>query len=173
MLYFAYGSNLCPHRLSNRIGPVAEVGTGVAPGFHLTFSKYGMDGSGKCHLVRSDRSAYGAVFELSPDQFRALDRIEGPGYRRRPIRVGTPGGDLSCVTYLARRHWIQYDLRPADWYRDMVLVGAYFIGAPQSYIRRIRSWPCRRELKRNSWDAIRWDIQYPFYSMDYDDWVPF
>lgn len=52
MKYFAYGSNMLTERLRARCPSAHPIGTGIAMGFRLNFSKRGEDGSGKAMLTK-------------------------------------------------------------------------------------------------------------------------
>jgi hypothetical protein len=89
--YFAYGSNLHPVRLADRIGPAGLLGTATLPATRLAFNKLGRDGSGKGNLQlgQSDHQVCGAVYGMSPGQMEQLDRFEsrGAGYERHSLSV--------------------------------------------------------------------------------------
>ncbi len=145
--YLAYGSNLHPLRLSERIRSSRLVGVVELPGHRLAFHKRGMDGSGKCNLVPTglDKDlAFGAVFAMDAAEQSALDEIEGPGYARAELRVDLLGGSQDCFVYLAEDSHIESSLRPYAWYQRIVCLGAEFLGLPASYqegIARVRSRP--------------------------------
>ena len=50
VLYFAYGSNLCLRRMLGRASSARRVAAATLPGYSLTWSKIGVDGSGKCTI---------------------------------------------------------------------------------------------------------------------------
>lgn len=141
MYYLAYGSNMHPRRLAGRIEIIRSVGTVRLDGYKLVFQKRSNDGSSKCHLDRVGglSVAYGAVFEISDDQLRVLDRFEGEGfgYRREKWGILVHGRPLSVVVYLASESHLALDLEPYDWYKRIVLAGARWHGFPGDYIREI------------------------------------
>ena len=82
LFYLAYGSNLHPLRLADRIASVALIGSLRLEGYRLLFHKKGQDGSGKCDLRftgSATDSAYGALYTISSTQKAILDRFEGRG----------------------------------------------------------------------------------------------
>lgn len=141
MYYLAYGSNMHPGRLAGRVEIINVVGTVRLDGYKLVFQKRSNDGSAKCHLERVGGlgEAYGAVFEMSDDQLRVLDRFEGAGlgYRREQWEILVHGRPLSVVVYLASESHLALDLEPYDWYKRIVLAGARWHGFPEDYISEI------------------------------------
>jgi gamma-glutamylcyclotransferase len=80
--YFAYGSNLHPLRLIERVPSESWVGVIELTKHRLMFHKHSTDGSSKCNLVPTGSEAdliYGAIYEIDPAQKPDLDRVEGKG----------------------------------------------------------------------------------------------
>ena len=101
--YFAYGSNLHPVRLRERVPSADLLGVVERPAHRLAFHKRSHDGSAKCNLFHtaseSDR-VYGAIYRLDPGQKKDLDRHEGSGkgYRDAQVRLRHQGRTYSCFT---------------------------------------------------------------------------
>lgn len=140
MLYAAYGSNLHPLRLQERTPSAEFLGTAEVPGWSLTFTKRGGDGSGKCNIVVDDAAVHVAVYRLDPGEVSLLDACEGAGYRRGDLAV--PGFGR-CFTYLGEADWIEETLKPFDWYRELVRLGTLRHGFPAPYRERIEAVACR------------------------------
>lgn len=141
VLYFAYGSNLCLPRLRSRVPNVALVGRAVLPGHDLRWHKRSIDTSGKCNVIEAPTSiVHGALFEMSPEGKRLLDRAEGRGlgYDDAEVRVEAADGPFRAVTYLADPAYIDETLTPFTWYRDLVISGAEALGFPTDYVSRLR-----------------------------------
>jgi gamma-glutamylcyclotransferase len=138
-VYFAYGSNLHPDRLGERLGRVECLGVGRLVDWRLTFEKEGCDGSGKCDVVpdADGFSVWGALYKLSLEQFTVLDEFEGRGYERRRITVEGEAGAVSTETYVAVPALRKSGLWPFDWYRDLVLAGALHHGFEAGYCEAI------------------------------------
>ena len=137
--YLAYGSNLHPLRLQQRLGPVERLGAVRLPGRQLCFHKRGEDGSGKCNLVADPASnAWGVVYRIGSGQRPLLDDFEGEGYRVEQWTLSLDGGWLQCFTYIGEAGWLDDSLRPRCWYRDLVWHGALHAGFPGSYVDSIR-----------------------------------
>ena len=123
--YFAYGSNLHPVRLTERVPSAKFVGTVELAHHDLAFHKKSHDGSGKCNLLHtgaeSDR-VHGAIYTLDPEHKALLDRYEGKGagYMDSPLQVQHQGQSYSCFTYLAQSSYIVVTCNPItgikNWY---------------------------------------------------------
>ena len=81
--YFAYGSNLHPVRLMERVPSAEFVGVIKQPRYRLAFHKKSRDGSGKCNILESDSEldqVFGVIYQLNPLHKNDLDRFEGNGH---------------------------------------------------------------------------------------------
>jgi hypothetical protein len=144
LLYFAYGSNLHPIRLLERVPSACLVEPARLPGHDLRFHKRGGDGSAKCDAAwtgRESDAVLGAVYRLAAHERMLLDGFEGEGrgYDRREIVVEGAGGRRAVFTYLAARDAIDATLRPFDWYRGLVLAGTRRLAFPAAYVARVAS----------------------------------
>ena len=142
--YFAYGSNLHPLRLSERVSSARLVGPGWLSGYRLLFHKRGQDGSGKCNLLRTKEESdlvYGAIYTLDRTHKPLLDAFEGrgAGYIDRQIMVSSNTGISHCFTYLAQESHIDENTRPYHWYKKLVIQGARYLGFPTAYIASIEA----------------------------------
>ena len=137
--YLAYGSNLHPVRLRERVPSARPVGVIGLDGWRLRFHKRGRDRSGKCNIIRSQRPVdrvYAAVYEIDAGEKRALDKAEslGRGYEEMSLAVGRYG---EAFCYTAGAGFIAESLVPYTWYRDYVSVGARYHRLPETYVRTI------------------------------------
>ena len=137
MLYAAYGSNLHPLRLSLRLPDSRFEGTAAIAGLRLCFHKRSRDQSGKCNIVAGDGSIHVAVYELGGQERAKLDQIEGQGSGYCVETLEVPGFG-ECFTYVATASFINDELRPYSWYKELVLVGCEALGLPQDYIKEIQ-----------------------------------
>lgn len=138
MYYLAYGSNLHPARLEQRLGSVVRIGVAELPGYELRFHKRGADGSGKGNLLKAPgRSAWGVVFKLDEQQKKRLDEFEGDGYDCVEVEVSIDHENYQCFCYLAQPDWIDDSLLPHDWYRDLIMYGARHAGVTSEYLQTI------------------------------------
>lgn len=142
--YFAYGSNLHPVRLTERVPSASLVGAIELARHRLRFHKKGRDGSGKCNLSRTEstvNSVHGALYELNPAHKSLLDRYEGrgAGYADERIDLQHRGREYTCFTYLAQRSHVADNLRPFHWYKQLVVLGAKYLEFPEAYVSSIES----------------------------------
>lgn len=144
MRYAAYGSNLHPRRLSDRISSAKLIGTGYLPNRSLRFHKRSLDESGKCNIISEGRGVHVGVFELSSADKAILDKIEGlgSGYVGTSLQVPEIG---LCESYVAEYSYTDDSLIPYDWYKELVLLGARFHKFPDSYIEEIDAVATRRD----------------------------
>lgn len=146
MVYLAYGSNLHPLRLGERIASARLVDVIALPGWRLRFHKRGVDDSAKCNLVRTGNAAdraWGALFTLDPAERETLDRFEGPGYAVQALEVNTRGAPVEAFVYIARDTHLDDAGLPYDWYRDIVLAGARHLELPADYVAAIAAVQAR------------------------------
>jgi len=140
----AYGSNLHPLRITQRVPSARLFGMVRLEGYRLAFRKRGRDRSAKCDLeITGDATdaAYGAVYSVSPPEIALLDRFEdlGAGYSREQLRLRVNEGWLDVFVYLANESHVVEGLEPYDWYKGLVLAGARRHGFPSPYLSRIEA----------------------------------
>lgn len=157
MRYAAYGSNLHPLRLTERISSAQLVATGFLPNWSLQFHKRSNDGSGKCNILSGGNGIHVAVFEISATDKLELDRIEGLGVGYSETILSVPGIG-PCASYVAEQSHIDDSLVAYDWYKELVLLGASVHGFPDSYLDRIDSVPVRQDpspdRRVDSWKIV-------------------
>jgi len=155
--YAAYGSNLHPLRLAERVTSTRLLGTSHVPGWSLQFHKRGNDGSAKCNISRLGEGVHVAVFEMAEVEKEKLDKIEGlgKGYTDSMIDVPEFG---SCFTYLGSVSHICDELIPYDWYKEMVLLGCRKLDFPSGYASAIEAVKARRDpdgnRSREQWQFV-------------------
>jgi len=140
--YLAYGSNLHPQRLIERVPSASLVGVVELPGWTLNFHKRGADGSAKCDLVQVPQPSlcFAALYTLQAAHKPLLDEVEGlgSGYRLCWMPCRFQGRSYQAFAYRASATHIEAELRPYRWYRDLVLDGARFLGFAEHYVASIR-----------------------------------
>lgn len=142
--YLAYGSNLHPFRIKQRLPGAELIGNTKIDGFSLTFHKRGQDASGKGHIHADNTQnshIYGAVYRLGKAQKGILDEIEGPGYGTSNIDVRIGQDRYSCFAYIGMASHLDKNLTPFHWYKSLILLGAQFHQFPDYYIRAIEQVP--------------------------------
>ena len=144
MYYFSYGSNMSSRRILARAPTAVKVATAVLERHRLVFHKISHnDATAKCDAWETGRPedcVHGVVFTISEQDKLELDRHEGlgQGYEQKMVRVALAGGEvIEAMTYYATR--IDPDLKPLDWYKSHVLLGAKEHGLPEEYIRVIET----------------------------------
>lgn len=140
VLYFAYGSNLHPLRMAERLADPRLLGAASLPGWTRVFDKRGRDGSGKCSIVQADDMLHGALYTLTPADKARLDVIEGRGTGYDTLEVEMPGVGTAS-TYVARADARASGLAIFDWYLGLVVAGAHHLRFPAACIARLRALP--------------------------------
>ena len=136
--YFAYGSNLHPLRLQERVPSAELIGVAKHPNHTLTFHKKSHDGSSKCNIYNAESGLiFGAIYKLNPDHKSELDRFEGKGYIDSQITLEHNDNNYTCFTYLAQQSHIANNLKPYHWYKQLVVLGAQYLQFPDAYITSI------------------------------------
>lgn len=140
--YFAYGSNMNPARVAERIGRTRRALSGVLPDHALRFDKASRV-AGIAHAnvvpVSGDR-VEGALFELeTPDQIRLMDPFEGypREYGRHRLPVVTHEGYIEAWVYIAAPGTTAGSLKPAWEYLAHLLEGEPFL-TPEYFARLAR-----------------------------------
>lgn len=136
--YAAYGSNLHPVRLTERLPSAQLIGPGFLPNHRLHFGKRSIDTSGKCSIAPEGSGIRVAVYELNIADKRRLDDIEGVGRGYSDEIIEVPGFS-ACSTYVGEPSHIDESLLPYDWYRELVLLGCRFHGFPAEYTAAIEA----------------------------------
>ena len=156
-LYAAYGSNLHPQRLRERIRSATLRGTGFLQKYTLQFHKRGQDRSAKCGFSDCGQGMHVAVYEVDDGDRKILDNIEGVGRGYDVDEISVPGFG-KCFTYVAARSHIDELLHPFDWYREMVLLGCLAHAFPVAYRERIAAIPVMEDphppRRKTNWHTV-------------------
>lgn len=142
--YLAYGSNLHPFRLTQRVPSAKPIGVVPMPGKHLAFHKRSQDRSGKCLFYEPGGAhdiMYGVVYEFDSADKGTLDALEGlgKGYNEELVAFPLNGETYRAYVYVASFTHIDASLAPYDWYKEMVLLGARYHRLPPEYIGKIEA----------------------------------
>lgn len=134
---------------SARFVCVAKVG-----GHEIVFNKKSFDGSGKANIIKVDDGVeiYGALFEIELNEQQALDNAEGRDYRRNDDFVVTrmdTGEQMSTSIYIAKADKTENNLRPYDWYKDVILAGAWQHQFPEQYVEQLNAIQSVVDVKAN------------------------
>ena len=163
--YFAYGSNMLLERLQKRCKTACFLGVAVAHGYTLDFSKKSKDdGSGKATIAKTgnDTALYGALFEIDLNECPSLDRSEGSDYDRKDefvVRRVDNDKELTVTTYIAKHDAMEKNLMPYDWYKQLIVAGAWQGKLPDFYLARLKEIesipdPCPERTKRKEALAV-------------------
>ena len=163
--YFAYGSNMLLERLQKRCKTACFLGVAIVHGNTLAFSKKSEDGSGKATIARTasdDTVLYGALFEIDLNERPSLDRSEGADYDRKDefvVRRVDNDEELTVTTYIAKHDAMEKNLIPYDWYKQLIVAGAWQGKVPDSYLARLKAIesipdPCPERTKRKEALAV-------------------
>jgi gamma-glutamylcyclotransferase (GGCT)/AIG2-like uncharacterized protein YtfP len=128
--YFAYGSNL------NR-GDMRVRCPDARPGVPARLEGWRLAFRGVADIEPAEgRTVHGALWSLSPEDIRALDRYEGApsNYRRQIVEVETDEGRVTAMTYvMAHRDYLGL---PSEWYLGRVEAGFEEWGLPRTELLR-------------------------------------
>jgi hypothetical protein len=141
--YLAYGSNLHPQRLRERVPSCEILETVNITGYLLKFHKRSHDGSGKCNIHHTgNQNDYvpGVIYEISATEKVLLDQYEGVGNGYDVVEIDILGSEClhNVFAYIANPSHIDDSLQPYDWYRDLVLQGSLYHDMPEWHINFIR-----------------------------------
>ena len=141
VLVFAYGSNMHPERMLERVPGAVARGRGRLRGRRFVVNKRGRDGSAKANLADdADGLVWGVLWELTREEVAALDRHEG-GYERQQVSIETDEGVVTAETYVS--DWITEAPRAHDWYLTHIVRGARAFGFPEDYVAWLADHPSR------------------------------
>ena len=152
-------------RLRERCKSARFRGVAVAYGYTLVFNKKSKDGSGKATIAKNGNDGsgvYGALFKIDLNERKCLTRAEGGDYNRNDKFVVTRidnNQKLTVTTYVAKQSAIEENLVPYDWYKNLILAGAWQGKFPDTYIARLKAIesipdPCPQRLGRKEALAV-------------------
>lgn len=102
MYYFAYGSNLNKKQMMERCPDSKPVFTATLPNYKLVFAGWSRQWRGGVASIKSFRGdrVRGAIYEVSEQCLRQLDRYES-GYNRFKVTVlGEDSEPIEAITYI-------------------------------------------------------------------------
>ena len=138
VLYFAYGSNLDPVRMTHRTPSAVPVGTAVLPDHRVTFARM-PDGAvgGKAVITPSPGDeVQGVVYRVSVSDMHELDEYEGVdrgNYVRTTVAVHGSDGRMVQVHIYRPSPYVRDEELPSDGYAAVMRRGLAQWGfAPRS-----------------------------------------
>jgi gamma-glutamylcyclotransferase (GGCT)/AIG2-like uncharacterized protein YtfP len=132
LLYFAYGSNMDPEHMQDRVPEAQAVGPARLDGFRLEFNVYSTEWEGGAANLELDENAHvwGVLWNVSDDALQGLDAFQGhPSFfRREDVVVHGSEGPVIAWTYRVA-HQKGY-IRPTDAYVHRLRAGVRVHGLP-------------------------------------------
>jgi hypothetical protein len=143
-LYAAYGSNLDPRQMAGRAPHSPLQGHGWLHGWRLTFGGEDLSWEGALATVVEDPGSdvFVLLYDVGPGDEEALNRWEGEAlglYRRLRVRVHTSDGPVLAWLFVLDGY--EGGL-PSARYLGMIADAAESAGAPEEYVKDLRSRPC-------------------------------
>jgi cation transport regulator ChaC len=132
-LYFAYGSNMDPRHMLERVPGARPVGPARLEGFRLAFNVYSTEWRGGAANLELDQGAHvwGVLWEVPEDQVGGLDAFQGHPtfFRREDVVVVGPEGPVIAWTYRVAHQSGSY-VRPTEEYLWRVHSAIRSMGLP-------------------------------------------
>ncbi|MEP9384063.1 gamma-glutamylcyclotransferase family protein [Nocardioides sp. KR10-350] len=144
-LYAAYGTNLDPAVMGHRCPHSPLRTTGWLTGWRLTFGgeEHGWDGALATIVEDPLEEVFVAVYDVAAHDEGLLDQWEMADtglYRKTKVRVNALAEDLLVWTYVLDA--FEGGL-PSAHYLGALANAAEAADAPQDYVLRLRTRPCR------------------------------
>lgn len=142
MLYAAYGSNLDPQQMAERCPHSPLRGTGWIMGWRVTFGGEGWDGALPTLVEDPSSQVFVALYEVTDADVVSLDEWESADsglYRKIRLRVATLDGERGAWVYVLND--FEGGL-PSARTLGLLASAAEIAGAPDDYVRELRSRPC-------------------------------
>ncbi len=144
-LYAAYGTNLDSRQMLRRAPHSPQRGNGWLVGWRLTFGGEDLGWEGSLATVVEDplEQVYIGLYDVPAADEARLDEWEGLHlglYRKIRVRVHTLDGEELAWVYVLDGY--EGGL-PSSRYLGQLADAAGAAGAPDDYVRALRSRPCR------------------------------
>lgn len=143
-IYAAYGSNMDPEQMLERAPHSPTSGTGWLVGWRLTFGGEDIGWEGALATVVEDpaEQVFVVLYDVTPEDERRLDRWEGSEldiHQKIRLRVQTLDGSVLAWLYVLDAY--EGGL-PSARYLGVMADAAESAGAPEDYVRALRTRPC-------------------------------
>ncbi len=144
-LHAVYGPSMNPELMQERCPQSPLAGTGWLEGWRVTFGgeDYGWEGALVTIVEDIGSRVFVALYDVSPFDQAALDSWEGADrglYHKLRGRVHTLEGPSLANLYVL--HTYEGGL-PSARYLGMIADAAEAAGAPDDYVKELRTRPCR------------------------------
>jgi gamma-glutamylcyclotransferase (GGCT)/AIG2-like uncharacterized protein YtfP len=119
MRYFAYGANMDPRHMHERVPGARVLGPGRLEGFRLAFSVYSTEWEGGAANLElaEDQHVWGVLWEVPDDEAPGLDAFQGHPtfFRREEIVIeGAEGREIASTFRVAHQEGAY--VRPTEAY---------------------------------------------------------
>ncbi len=143
-LYAAYGSNMDAAQMKFRCPHSPAVSAGWIEGWRLTFGGEDIGWEGALATVVEDpeHSVFVMLYDVLPEDEHRLDKWDGADmglYSKLKLRVQTLDGEHLVWTYVLNDY---EGGMPSARYLGAMADAAENAGAPEDYVRDLRSRPC-------------------------------
>ena len=144
--YFAYGSNMNPNRMADRVGNFEIVGLGILHDFELRFNKIAQNknGIGYANVVWAPgKNVEGIIYQF--ENIALLDKYEGypKHYNRKILDIMHNQSRLKTWVYIAQENQISNGLLPERRYLRHLLVGKEYLS--ESYFEELKIVPVKED----------------------------
>lgn len=146
--YFAYGSNLCSHRLALSSPSLKKIGIGQLQGYALAFAYKSERWNGGVATVHNTENAedcvWGMIWEIDLNDLPALDDQEGVArqiYRPLEVVIRVSNSEhMKCRTYqLTDLGGVHQYADPSPQYHQLIVQGAVDNHFPKDYIEMLKN----------------------------------
>jgi hypothetical protein len=144
-LYAAYASNMDPDQMARRAPHSPLRTTGWLQDWRLTFGGENVGFEGALATVAEDSGehVFVSLYDVPDLDEQALDEWEGAAlgvYRKTRVRIATLDGDVLAWLYVLDAY--EGGL-PSARYLGILADAAEKAGAPDDYVKDLRTRPCR------------------------------
>jgi hypothetical protein len=144
-VYAAYGSNMDPKQMAERAPHSPMRGTGWLPGWRLTFGGEDVSWEGALATIVEDQAdqVFVVLYDVPEWDEESLDQWTGTGmglYRKVRLRVATLEGDTLAWFYVLDSY--EGGL-PSARHLGILADAAEKAGAPDDYVKALRTRPCK------------------------------
>ena len=148
--YFAYGSNMSPAQIAERVGEVANAQPARLEGYELRFNKRSQakPPCGYANIVPAqEKKVYGVLYDLDENQLGKIDDREGTTgghYARALVNVLLNNEtDVEAVAYVACPEKVEEGLLPTRKYLNHLLAAYKWL--PADYLAWLKSHKVKGE----------------------------
>jgi hypothetical protein len=140
--YFAYASNLDSTQMERRCPGSSYRGKAFLPKHRLAFTHPSSTWGGGSADILEDQDTpgiWGAIYEMTPDDWKRMDEAEGTAYKRIKLTVleaGLEDCPLDCQAYKVVDPTGPH--LPSRLYHEKIVRGALARGLPAGWIAWLR-----------------------------------